>query len=299
MFTLSLLILTKGLTYMNRRSFLKKTGGFLLALIGFTGGSYYYSKEIETSSLHIQKETIQSSKITSTFHNKKIVQFSDTHLGFNFSVKDLEKLVTKINDLSPDIIVFTGDLIDDPNQVNEDKGIGKTLEKLKANDGKFWIYGNHDHGGYGTEKVLYIMEQAGFTLLQNSHFILEINNEKLVLAGVDDVMLGKPDLQTALQNTNSDSFTILLAHEPDFADETVNYPVDVQLSGHSHGGQIRLPIIGHLYTPLHAQKYVLGKYQLKNNLKLFVNGGIGTTRVPYRFLCKPEIHEYTLKSTLS
>lgn len=294
MITLAIFLYMKGLKYMNRRSFLKKATGFTIGLLGLSGGTYFYGKEVEPSSLHIQKEVIRSPKLTNAFNNKKIVHFSDTHLGFHYSVNDLNKLVKKINNLSPDIIVFTGDLIDDPNHLQKEQGIAETLSQLHANDGKFWIYGNHDHGGYGTDKVFTIMERAGFTLLQNSHIVLEKNNEKLIIAGIDDVMLGKPDLHTALQHTNPDIFTILLAHEPDFADETVNFPVDVQLSGHSHGGQVRLPIIGHLYTPLHAEKYVLGKYALANNLQLFVNGGIGTTRVPYRFLCKPEIHEYTL-----
>ncbi|WP_405100629.1 metallophosphoesterase [Oceanobacillus sp. FSL H7-0719] len=286
---------------MNRRAFLKRTTGFLISLIGLTGGTHYYSKEIEPSSLHIQKETIQSAKLTNAFHNKKIVQFSDTHLGFNYTVKDLKKLVKQINELAPDIIVFTGDLIDDPKQVNdtEEKKIIQALQPLHAPKGKYWIYGNHDHGGYGTEKVFDIMTQAEFTLLQNSHTVIEENNEKLIIAGIDDLMLGKPNLSAALHQTNQDIFTILLAHEPDFADQAVKHAVDVQLSGHSHGGQIRLPIVGHIYSPAFAEKYVLGKYTLKDKLQLFVNGGIGTTRVPYRLFCKPEIHEYTLQSNLS
>lgn len=286
---------------MNRRSFLKRASGFILALMGMTGGTYYYSKEVEPSSLHIQKETIESAKLTNAFHNKKIVQFSDTHLGFNYSAKDLEKLVTKINKLSPDVIVFTGDLVDNPKdmKVNEDKEIINALKPLEAPYGKYWIYGNHDHGGYGTEKVLDIMENAGFMLLQNSHIVLEENNERIIIAGIDDMMLGRPNIQAALKDTNYDAFTILLAHEPDFADEAAKFPVDVQLSGHSHGGQIRLPIIGDIYTPVYAEKYVLGKYNIQDRLQLFVNAGIGTTRVPYRLFCNPEIHEYTLKSHLS
>ncbi|WP_338121074.1 hypothetical protein [Virgibacillus halodenitrificans] len=110
-------------------------------------------------------------------------------------------------------------------------------------------------------------------------------------------MLGKPDLNKTLANTNSSLFTILLAHEPDYADVTVNHPVDVQLSGHSHGGQVRFPFIGHLYTPAYAEKYVQGEYKINNGrLLLYVNRGIGTTRLPYRFLCRPEVSIYTLNN---
>jgi len=107
------------------------------------------------------------------------------------------------------------------------------------------------------------------------------------------MVLGKPDLPAILQDANPHLFTILLAHEPDFADEAV------QLSSHSHGGQVRLPIIWHLYIPLYVEKYVLGKYKIQHKLQLFVNSGIGTTRLPYRLFCKPEIHEYKLKAYLS
>lgn len=286
---------------MNRRAFLKRAGAFTLALLGLSGGTIYYGREIEPSSLEIRKEVILSNKLPSVFHNKKILQFSDTHLGFNYSVKDLKKLVNLMNSRNPDIIVFTGDLIDNPKYLEDHNHteIINALQPLEAPLGKYWIYGNHDHGGYGTETLFSIMESSGFKLLQNSHVKISEQNQSLILAGIDDMMLGKPDLQAALHQANPDLFTILLAHEPDFADEAVHYPIDVQLSGHSHGGQVRLPIIGHLYTPLYAEKYVLGKYVINNKLELYVNAGIGTTRLPYRLFCKPEIHEYTLHAKMS
>lgn len=140
------------------------------------------------------------------------------------------------------------------------------------------------------------MKESDFHLLQNSHTVIEKEADRFILAGIDDVMLGKPDLTVALNQVNHELFTILLAHEPDYADIASKYPIDVQLSGHSHGGQVRLPWIGDLYTPDYAEKYVKGKYMLnKDTFTLYVNSGIGTTRLPYRFLCKPEIHIFTLK----
>lgn len=281
---------------MNRRSFLKKSFGSLLAFLGLSGGTYYYAREIEPSLLDIHEEIISSSKITSEFNNFKIVQFSDTHIGFHYSLKQLEELVQTINNRNPDIIVFTGDLVDAPNDYNWNKELIRILGSLKANYGKFWIYGNHDHGGYGTNIVKSVMDRSGFKLLQNQHVTITKAQKSFVLSGIDDVMLGDPNLEKALYNTDPSLFTVLLAHEPDFADRVIDTHVDIQLSGHSHGGQIRLPFIGHLYTPLYARKYVQGKHQLEN-LTLFVTKGIGTTRLPYRFLCKPEIYEYTLKES--
>ncbi|MFB4169503.1 metallophosphoesterase [Virgibacillus sp. JSM 102003] len=282
---------------MNRRTFLKKSIGSLLALVGLSGGSYYYAREIEPTMLDINQQILSSSKLPESFNNFKIVQFSDTHIGYHYSLEQFTELVSTINAQKPDIIVFTGDLVDKPHMYNWDSELIKTLRKLKANHGKYWIYGNHDHGGYGTDIVKNVMDKAEFQLLKNSYTSINLNNEKIALAGIDDVMLGSPDLEKTLTNSDPNLFTILLAHEPDFADTTVHFPVDVQLSGHSHGGQVRLPFIGHLYTPMYAEKYVQGKHMLQNGkLTLYVSRGLGTTRLPYRFLCKPEIHTFTLKS---
>ncbi|OZU90476.1 metallophosphoesterase [Virgibacillus indicus] len=282
---------------MNRRSFLKKALGSLLALVGLSGGTYYYAREIEPAMLHINKNNLPSKKIPSAFNNFKIVQFSDTHIGFHYSLEQFKTLVEKINNLKPDIIVFTGDLVDEPHTYRWNDELISALHTLDAKHGKYWIYGNHDHGGYGTDILQDVMEQANFKLLKNSHTIIEKSTDRFVLAGIDDVMLGRPDLKKTLDQVNPDLFTILLAHEPDYADTVLQYPVDVQLSGHSHGGQVRFPFIGDLYTPSYAEKYVQGKYMLGDKkLTLFVNSGIGTTRLPYRFLCKPEIHLYTLKT---
>lgn len=282
---------------MNRRSFLKKALGGFLTTIGLSGGTYYYAREVEPALLQITNESILSPKIPKAFNKFKIIQFSDTHLGFHYTFEQLSKLVKKINQLKPDLIVFTGDLIDDPNIFHQTDEIAKILSDLSAPFGKLWIYGNHDHGGYGTNILKTIMNTAGFTLLQNENVQIVKDHEQITIAGIDDLMLGKPDLYKTLRNTNPDLFTILLAHEPDYADHARKFPIDVQLSGHSHGGQVRLPFIGHLYTPAYATKYIQGKYIFEGEaFVLYVNQGIGTTRLPYRFLCTPELHCYTLQN---
>jgi uncharacterized protein len=280
---------------MNRRTFLKRILGGVISLAGLTGGSYVYAKDIEPKMLHTQKVQIKSNRIPAEFNGYKIAQFSDTHIGFHYTLEQLEELVYEINAHNPDLIVFTGDLIDHPNEYNWTNTLTETLKKLTANDGKLWIYGNHDHGGYGTDIVNQTFENANFTLLKNTHTYIERNNEKIVIIGLDDIMLGRPNIDQALPN-DSDTFSIILVHEPDYADKVKDYSVDVQLSGHSHGGQVQLPFIGYIYTPYLAEKYVEGSYQVGNRpLQLYVSRGIGTTRLPYRFFCKPEITIYELK----
>lgn len=279
---------------MNRRTFLKKSFASLLALFGLGGGTYYYAREMEPSMLTIHQTALSSSKIPASFNDFTILQFSDTHVGFQYTLDQLNELVTNINKRAPDLIVFTGDLVDKPDQFNWHGELVSVLSRLEAPYGKYWIYGNHDHGGYGTEIVKEKMEEAGFSLLMNEHTIITKETDSVILAGLDDVMLGNPDTEEALFGISENIFTLLLVHEPDYADIVKEYPVDVQLSGHSHGGQVRIPFIGHIYTPAFAEKYVDGHYQVTSSFQLFVSRGIGTTRLPYRFLCKPEMTIYNL-----
>ncbi|WP_036781003.1 metallophosphoesterase [Pontibacillus chungwhensis] len=283
-----------------RRTFMKRLFGSVLSLFGIGGGTYYYARHIEPSMLTVQEEVIESSRIPSSFHNKRILQFSDTHIGFHYDLAQFEKLVTSIQAQQPDLLLFTGDLIDAPDEVPTltFEKVATILSRLDAPMGKFWIYGNHDHGGYGTEIIADTMKKAGFQLLQNSQTLIEEQGNQILLAGLDDVMLGRPNIANALQGRERDFFTLLLCHEPDYAESVKQYEVDVQLSGHSHGGQVQIPFIGHLITPPLAERYVEGWYKTGNYpLSIYVSRGIGTTREPYRFLCRPEYTIHTLKQT--
>ncbi|MCP8616029.1 metallophosphoesterase [Salirhabdus salicampi] len=287
---------------LTRRSFIKRMTTSLFGLFGIGGGTYYYAKHLEPAMIHIQRDSIQSDSIPADFHNVKIVQFGDTHIGFHYDIDQLEHLVKEINAEKPHIVLFSGDLVDNPMQLlhSEFRRIVNVLTKISGPYGKFWIYGNHDHGGYGTETIAKLMEESDFQLLQNESSEIQIGNSKINIAGLDDVILGKPDLNKTFADINLNTFTLLLCHEPDYADHTVQHPIDLQLSGHSHGGQVRIPFYGHLYSPPFARKYVDRQYTIgQYPLQLFITRGVGTTRLPYRFLCKPEFNVYTLQSNQS
>ncbi|TGB05097.1 metallophosphoesterase [Halobacillus salinus] len=277
-----------------RRVFLKNMLKSVVGFLGVSGLSYYYARYIEPEMLTIKRYPLLHTKIPDSFQGFTILQFSDTHLGFHYDIQSFERLVNTIQKQSPDVIVFTGDLVDAPHTYYFHPELVRLLDKLEAPFGKYWIYGNHDHGGYGTEKIKEVMGNGGFQLLQNEHHRIQKEGTEIVLAGLDDMMLGSPDIESALYNTSEELYTILLVHEPDSADRYHAYPVDVQLSGHSHGGQIQLPGFGYLVTPPMAEKYVEGHYAL-DSLDLFVSRGIGTTRLPYRFLCRPEMSIFHLE----
>ncbi|MCD4840160.1 metallophosphoesterase [Neobacillus sedimentimangrovi] len=281
-----------------RRMFLKRIFSSLLTLLGLGSGGYIYANRIEPFLLEIVHMDMKHPLIPQSFAGKKIVQFSDTHLGFHYSLQQFKKLAKTINNLGPDIIFFTGDLMDEPNKYSEINQLVPILQSLHAPLGKFCIYGNHDHGGYGSEIYRNVMETAGFQLLLNHSTSISLNNfSRINIIGIDDRMLGKPDIPLALKTVTPDQFNILLSHAPDVASDVSQYPVHWQLSGHSHGGQVKIPFIGPLVIPPFAKVYYEGFYRVGDDesLSLYVNRGIGTTRLPFRFLSKPEITVFTLK----
>ncbi len=286
--------MSKNLT---RRKFMKRALTATSTAVFASVLGYWYARYVEPKQLEISNHTIKHPNIPNEFHNIKIVQFSDTHVGHHFTLEQLNKIVEQINDLKPDLIFFTGDLMDEPNKYGAVNYLIPILSRLEAPLGKFAIYGNHDHGGYGSDIYKNLMEQTDFTLLMNSSKEVFLKNSKITVVGLDDVMLGRPSFEQAFQHVDPSSYTILLAHEPDIAERAAENGAHLQLSGHSHGGQIQLPFIGPLITPPLGSIYYEGDYIIEpNQMALYVNRGLGTTRLPVRFLSKPEISVFTLRS---
>jgi uncharacterized protein len=284
---------------LTKRTFLKRTLGSFLTVLGLGSGGYFYANRIEPNLLDINYQQMQHPFIPRSFDGIKIVQFSDTHLGFQYNLNQFEKLVKKINNLKPDLIFFTGDLIDEPNKYPEINQLVPILQQLKAPLGQYCIFGNHDHGGYGSDIYRNIMETANFTVLLNESKPIKLKNgSKIYLIGIDDAMLGHPDLKLALDQVPNNMFKLLLSHAPDLAETAVQYQIHWQLSGHSHGGQVKIPFVGALVTPPFARVYTEGLYTIGESspLTLYVNRGIGTTRLPFRFMARPELTIFTLKS---
>jgi hypothetical protein len=160
--------------------------------------------------------------------------------------------------------------------------------------GTFAILGNHD-GEADPERVAGALQDHHIPVLRNRSIGLERGASRIWLTGIDDVLSGFPDLVAAIKKIPANETTILLAHEPDFADEAAMYPVDLQLSGHSHGGQIWIPGLGAPWLPPLSIKYPRGLYRV-GNLTLYTNMGIGTIRAPIRINCPPEITLITLRA---
>ncbi|MBK3493537.1 metallophosphoesterase [Viridibacillus sp. YIM B01967] len=225
----------------------------------------------------------------------RVVQFSDVHLGPNYSLEQLGKLVDRINGLEPDVIAFTGDLMDVPSQFEDRSKISEILGKLSSRYGNYAVWGNHDRGGGGVRFYEDIMRESKFKLLTNDSSKIELENGKVVnIIGLDDAMLGNPDVQKAYSGVDSQGTNLLILHQPDLVEEVGYDNIDLALAGHSHGGQVDVPFIGPLITPPLAKKYTKGLYQLGIHKYLYVNSGIGTTRIPIRFLNPSEISVFNI-----
>ncbi|WP_265887205.1 metallophosphoesterase [Clostridium botulinum] len=229
----------------------------------------------------------------------KIAQISDIHLGEYYAIDKLEKLVNKVNSQNADIIVFTGDLFDNVSKFEDTSKVVPILKKLNANIGKYAIYGNHDYGGGAKNIYKNVMEDSGFKILVNEQANVKLDSGKTMsILGLDDALLGNPDVEKTARNIKGSNYNLLLLHEPDLSDKFVSYNIDLILAGHSHGGQVKIPFLGEIVTPPLAEKYKDGLYNLntKRNTQLYVNSGIGNTKVPFRFMNVPEVSIFEIKA---
>lgn len=230
----------------------------------------------------------------------KIALLSDFHYDPYFSAHPLKAAIGMVNDLRPDLIALTGDFVSLPLfSRNDEKAAlaadpcANLLRQMKAPHGLWAVLGNHDYFT-DPDHVTTSLHSQGIRVLANQSIAIEQNGARFWLAGVNDVLSETAILDDTLKPIPRDEATVLLAHEPDYADYVSRFPVDLQLSGHSHGGQIRLPFARPLYLPDMAKKYVWGLYQI-GPLTLYTNPGLGTVAVPVRLNCPPEITLLTLR----
>lgn len=280
----------------------KKFLKFIFMLTIIISGILLYARYIGTSGLLIKEYKIYNSNIPDSFHGTKIVHVSDIHYGRTIQKKELNKLVTSINELKPDIVIFTGDLIDkDTKLTKKDKKIIiEELKKLDTTIGKYAITGNHD---YQFDEYNSILLESNFINLDDSYDIIYHKSyEPIMLAGLKTYLSSKKSMDDRMLNINtyiSDNkdkgpkFRILMMHEPDLIDDVQVDNFNLVLAGHSHNGQVRLPIIGATVLPPKAKNYYDEYYKI-NNTDLYISSGVGTSTINFRFLNKPSINLYRL-----
>ena len=263
-----------------------------------------YARYVGTLGFDTKEYTIKDNNIPEGFDGIKIVHFSDLHYNRAININKVSKIVDEINLINPDIVVFTGDLIDrDVTLSDKDfNDLTNILSKINSKYGKYAIMGNHDID-YDIDKVINIYKSSNFKYLDNDYDIIyNKKNEEIFIGGLNSVTHNKDDINKMMSyfKDNDDSmYKIILVHEPDISDKIVkDYSVNLILAGHSHNGQVRFPIIGPIYTPPHSKKYYDNYYDI-NGTNLYISSGIGVSTANYRLWNRPSINFYRINKEVS
>lgn len=276
----------------NRRQFLRYFLRGSAASAMLAAGVYTWDFGSEPRHLRLERVRIPIAGLPAPFDGYRIVQITDIHFGPAIAYRTVLRSIEIARDLAPDCIVLTGDFI---TYYVDDLLLKPALRGLAAPDGVWAVMGNHDYWA-DVEGVRRVLAEVGIPELRNSHVPIRRHGGTLWLAGVDDIWEQRHDLSAALDGIPEDAITILLAHEPDYADEVApTGRVALQLSGHSHGGQVRIPVldIPVLSEFVHlARKYPHGLYRI-GGMWLYTSAGVGRGPVP-RVYASPEVNEITL-----
>lgn len=216
----------------------------------------------------------------------RIVFVGDFHIKPN-QEKRLKKVINTINKQNPDIVLSVGDFVSghQENMTMPIEDIAKQLKNIKSKYGFYTVLGNHDWWQDG-EHIKEILSKSGIIVLENSNKNIQINNKNIYISGVDDMMTRETDITSALANTKNP--TILLSHNPDIF-PYIPQEVNLTLAGHTHGGQVRFPIIGAPIVPSYYGDLYSQGLIIENNKKMIVTKGIGNSILSIRFNCIPEI----------
>ena len=277
-----------------RRKFILSAAAAGIAILGAD------SVLIEPNRPRIVRQEIALRRWPERLNGFTIALLSDFHYDPVFSIHPIRKAIRMVNELRPDLILLTGDFVTlglfklkDEKAATAAEPCAALLRQLHAPHGSWAVMGNHDHFS-DPARVTGALREAGVNVLNNQSAPIENDGARFWLAGVNDVLGGTADLQRTARGVPKDEATILMAHEPDYADYVARFPfVDLQVSGHSHGGQVRFPFVRPFYLPALARKYIWGLYHI-GELTLYTNPGVGTVALPIRLNCPPEITVFSL-----
>lgn len=254
-----------------------------------------YSRFIGTIGLITNEIPLTTNNIKNSYNGLKIVHFSDIHYKKIITNKRVKQLINEINKIKPDIVLFTGDLLDKHYDLNN-KDINfliKELSKINSTYGNYAIIGDNDKE---IDELKNIYIQSNFILLNNEETIIyNSNNDKLSLIGINSLSYNKENIKKLLEKTDKDSYKIILIHEPDYIKDFTNKNIDLILSGHSINGSINIPLIKNVLLPKGAKNYYNPHYII-NNTNIYISNGIGVNNINFRLFNHPSINFYRIKT---
>lgn len=267
-----------------------------LGLLGIGLPSGVWAAAIEPNLLSITRHDLTLPRWPKALDGFRLAQITDVHYRPGSDDELIAKVRKALIDEKPDLIAVTGDfVINDPSSLPE---FAKALKDLQATHGVIASPGNHDRWHCRSYDLKKEIEGAGMTFLSNAGTNLHIKGENIFVNGLDSIWGGHPNPSLAWRGHQKDTPVLSLVHEPDpFDDLHQTHPLDLQLSGHTHGGQCRVPVIG--YAPAKVKfgrNFIYGHFK-KNHSQLFVGRGLGTVGFRVRFACRPELVILTLRSS--
>lgn len=259
-----------------------------------------YSRYLGTRGLKVKEYKVVSENISEAYNGLKVVHFSDIHYGMTIKYAELEKIVNQINFINPDLVVFTGDLFEKVVDDNMVKELTELFSKIKAKLGKYAINGNHDYDHQS--EFNQIISDSDFINLNDTYQLIYNNSyTPILISGISTNTYGETKIEEKIASTleylnsenNTSIYNILLIHEPDYINNIDHTKFDLALAGHSHGGQVRFPLIGSIYKVQGAKKYYDGYYKV-NDTDLYISSGLGTTLLKFRLLNPPSFNFYRI-----
>lgn len=297
---------------LSRRAALRLAGRAAVALgaAGIVGAGYTLYGE--PGSLFVERVSVPIRGLPLALDGRRIAQLTDLHVSEFVGEEHVEQAVALAMRARPDLIALTGDYVS--GKMNDVTArvyrraigrldgrsyvqiAGRALAGLSAPLGVYAVLGNHDHWSDHKRELIEELARAGAHVLRNEHVRIETRGERIWLAGVDDALVRRANFDQALRGVGEDGFRMLLAHEPDVADIAARHAIQLQLSGHTHGGQVRLPVLGALELPQLGRRYPIGLQRVRGTDTLvYTSRGVGVTSPPVRFNCPPEVTVITLR----
>lgn len=283
--------------------------GFLLGCLGGAGCGALglgYARYVEPFWPKLERLPMDLRRLAPSWAGVRILHLSDLHLSHSLPSEYLPKQLDRCAALQPDLVVLTGDFITS-GRFDLLADLHRLLTRLRARHGVFAVLGNHDFGVYSPQRRLASsraaariadrisaeLTAAGVDVLRNDCRVLTIGDGQLQLVGLDDYWSGYCDPSAAFAKVDPDLPCVVLSHNPDSVIELKDYRCDWVLCGHTHGGQVRIPLLGAPILPIQHRQYDAGRFEVGDK-RLYVNRGLGYLR-QVRFNCRPEITEFTLE----
>lgn len=266
-------------------------GGVETYSLGQSSGISHLKRLALRARIELTEHPISLAGLPESFRGLRIVQLTDIHHGIYFPEAALNLVVEMTNKLNPDIVALTGDFV--TRSRNYIEPVAEILSGLQATEGVFAVLGNHDFR-VGADQIASALDRNGIDVLRNRHVTLRRRGQKLCLAGIDD-FLYRADLPRALRGIPEHTPTVLLSHNPAIIEDASRAGISLVLSGHTHGGQVRLPLVGCVYgRSAEKMRFKKGRDSLRGT-QIYVSRGLGTVVLPIRYGCPPEIPHFVLE----